>query len=234
MSRCRIAREIVVLLIRQHDKFRMAPYFTQSVVVRSDIRDLKGLQGKKIGITRFGSVTDFAIRTLLERHNLKDVNILQMGGFPEAVAGLARGAIDGAVLSPPHNFRMIKEGFRELAGPKDLRALGSGFLTQGIVARKSFGATHRDIVVRIIKSTVEGHEICHEQRRFYQAHDQQISWDYRSGSSAPELSVHRRDFCARAFRAGKYDAIDGTTHGSGQYDRRKIRSNDTDQRLLRQ
>jgi NitT/TauT family transport system substrate-binding protein len=133
----------------------MAPYFTQSVVVRSDIRDLKGLQGKKIGITRFGSVTDFAIRTLLERHNMKDVNILQMGGFPEAVAGLARGAIDGAVLSPPHNFRMIKEGFRELAGPKDLRALGSGFLTQGVVARKAFGATHRDIVVRIIKSTVE-------------------------------------------------------------------------------
>jgi ABC-type nitrate/sulfonate/bicarbonate transport system substrate-binding protein len=133
----------------------MAPYFTQSLVVRSDIRDLKSLQGKKIGITRFGSVTDFAIRTLLERHNIKDVNVLQMGGFPEAVAGLARGAIDGAVLSPPHNFRMIKEGFRELAGPKDLRALGSGFLTQGIVARKSFGATHRDIVVRLIKSTVE-------------------------------------------------------------------------------
>ena len=76
----------------------MAPYFTQSVVVRSDIRDLKSLQGKKIGITRFGSVTDFAIRTLLERHNIKDVNILQMGGFPEAVAGLARGAIDGAIV----------------------------------------------------------------------------------------------------------------------------------------
>jgi NitT/TauT family transport system substrate-binding protein len=133
----------------------MAPYFTQSVVVRSDIRDLKSLQGKKIGITRFGSVTDFAIRTLLERHNIKDVNVLQMGGFPEAVAGLARGAIDGAVLSPPHSFRMIKEGFRELAAPKDLRALGSGFLTQGIVTRKSFGATHRDIVVRLIKSTVE-------------------------------------------------------------------------------
>ena len=133
----------------------MAPYFTQSLVVRSDIRDLRGLQGKKIGITRFGSVTDFAIRTLIERHSIKDINILQMGGFPEAVAGLARGVIDGAVLSPPHNFRMIKEGFRELASPKDLRALGSGFLTQGIVARKSFAATHRDTVVRLIKSTVE-------------------------------------------------------------------------------
>ena len=134
----------------------MAPYFTQSLLVKPDIRDMKNLQGKKVGITRFGSVTDFALRTLIEHYNLKDVNILQMGGFPEAVAGLSRGAIDGAVLSPPHGFRMIKEGFRELVTPKDLRALGSGFMTQGIVARRSFAAAHREIVVRVIKSTVEG------------------------------------------------------------------------------
>jgi sulfonate transport system substrate-binding protein len=133
----------------------MAPYFTQSLFVRPDIRDLRGLQGKKIGITRFGSVTDFALRSIIERHNIKDVNILQMGGFPEAVAGLSRGAIDGALFSPPHNFRMLKEGFRELVSQKDLRALGSGFLTQGIVARKSYAANHRDVVVRLIKSTVE-------------------------------------------------------------------------------
>lgn len=134
----------------------MAPYFTQSLFVRPNIRELRGLQGKKVGITRFGSVTDFALRTIIERHNLKDVNILQMGGFPEAVAGLSRGAIDGAVFSPPHNFRMAKEGFRELVTQKDLRALGSGFLTQGIVARRSYASSHRDVVVRLIKSTVEG------------------------------------------------------------------------------
>ena len=133
----------------------MAPFFTQSLFVRSDIRDLRAIQGKKIGITRFGSVTDFALRTILERHNLKDVNILQMGGFPEAVAGLSRGAIDGALFSPPHNFRMLKEGFRELVSQKDLRGWGSGFLTQGIVARKSYAAGHRDVIVRLIKSTVE-------------------------------------------------------------------------------
>ena len=133
----------------------MAPYFTQSLYVRPEIRDLRAIQGKKIGITRFGSVTDFALRTIIERHNLKDVNILQMGGFPEAVAGLARGAIDGALFSPPHNFRMLKDGFRELVSQKDLRASSSGFLTQGIVARKSYAAAHRDVVVRLIKATVE-------------------------------------------------------------------------------
>jgi NitT/TauT family transport system substrate-binding protein len=134
----------------------LAPYFTQSLFVRPDIRDLRSLQGKKIGITRFGSVTDFALRTIIERHNLKDITVLQMGGFSEAVAGLSRGAIDGALFSPPHNFRMLKEGFRELVSQKDLRAMGSGFLTQGIVARKSYAANHRDVVVRLIKSTIEG------------------------------------------------------------------------------
>ena len=143
----------------------MAPYFTQSLFVRPDIRDLRAIQGKKIGITRFGSVTDFALRTIVERHNLKDVNILQMGGFPEAVAGLSRGAIDGALFSPPHNFRMLKEGFRELVSQKDLRSWGSGFLTQGIVARKSYASGHRDVIVRLIKSTVEAtrHAIANEE-----------------------------------------------------------------------
>jgi ABC-type nitrate/sulfonate/bicarbonate transport system substrate-binding protein len=143
----------------------LAPYFTQSLFVRSDIRELRAIQGKKIGITRFGSVTDFALRTIIERHNLKDVNVLQMGGFPEAVAGLSRGAIDGALFSPPHNFRMLKEGFRELVSQKDLRGWGSGFLTQGIVARRSYAAGHRDVVVRLIKSTVEAtrHAIANEE-----------------------------------------------------------------------
>jgi ABC-type nitrate/sulfonate/bicarbonate transport system substrate-binding protein len=143
----------------------MAPYFTQSLFVRPDIRELRAIQGKKIGITRFGSVTDFALRTIIERHSLKDVNILQMGGFPEAVAGLSRGAIDGALFSPPHNFRMLKEGFRELVSQKDLRGWGSGFLTQGIVARKSYASGHRDVIVRLIKSTVEAtrHAIGNEE-----------------------------------------------------------------------
>src|ERR1700752_676120 len=83
------------------------PYFTQSLMVRSDLRDLRSLQGKKIAITRFGSVTDFAIKTLIERNNLKDINILQLGGFPEQVAALLRGAVDGVIISPPHTFRLL-------------------------------------------------------------------------------------------------------------------------------
>jgi NitT/TauT family transport system substrate-binding protein len=144
----------------------MAPYFTQSVMVRPNIRDLRSLGGKKIGVTRFGSVTDLALRALLERNNIKDVVILQMGGFGEAVAGLSRGAIDGAVLSPPHTFRMLKEGFHELVTQKDLKNLGSGFLTQGIAARRSFAASQRDVVVRLIKATLEATKFAADNEEF--------------------------------------------------------------------
>src|ERR1051325_1159497 len=48
----------------------MAPYFTQSVIVRPELRDLRALQGKKVGVTRFGSVTDLALRALLDRNGI--------------------------------------------------------------------------------------------------------------------------------------------------------------------
>jgi ABC-type nitrate/sulfonate/bicarbonate transport system substrate-binding protein len=60
---------------------------------------------------------------------------------------------------------MLKEGFRELVSPKDLRGMGSGFLTQGIVARRSYAASHRDVVVRLIRATIEAtkHAVANEE-----------------------------------------------------------------------
>src|SRR5438093_6241480 len=132
------------------------PYFIQSLMVRPQISEIGGLRGKKVGITRFGAVTDLVLRALLERNNIKDVTILQMGGLAEAMAGLSKGSVDGAVVSPPHTLSLLKQGFRELVSPGDLRKLGIGFVTNGIVARRSFASSNRNIVLRVIKATAEG------------------------------------------------------------------------------
>ena len=132
------------------------PYFTQSLMVRPQIVEIGGLRGKKVGITRFGAVTDLALRAVLERNNIKDVTILQMGGLAEAMAGLSKGAVDGAMVSPPHTFTLRKLGFRELVSPGELRKFGFGFLTNGIAARRSYAASNRDVTLRMIKATAEG------------------------------------------------------------------------------
>ena len=150
---------VISNVLRGGDVIQIAatvPYFTQSLMVRPQITEIGALRGKKVGVTRFGAVTDLALRALLEHSNVKDVTILQMGGLAEAMAGLSRGSIDGAMVSPPQTFGLIKEGFRELAAPADLKKLGMAFLTNGVAARRSFAAGNRDIVVRIIKATAEG------------------------------------------------------------------------------
>jgi len=150
---------VIANVLRGGDIIQIAatvPYFTQSLMVRPEITEISGLRGKKVGITRFGAVTDLALRALLERNNIKDVTILQMGGLAETMGGLSRGSVDGSMVSPPHNFTLLKQGFRELVAPKDLRKLGVGFLTNGMVARRSYAAGNRDVVLRMIKATAEG------------------------------------------------------------------------------
>ena len=133
----------------------LAP-LTIALMVKPTIEKQEDLRGKKIGVPRLGAVAHFAIRMILDRYGIKDATILQMGSQPEAAAGMRRDAIDGAMISLPLNYVLAKEGFRELVGPQDYRRLGIQFISQGISARRPFGAKNRDVVVRLMKATMEG------------------------------------------------------------------------------
>jgi ABC-type nitrate/sulfonate/bicarbonate transport system substrate-binding protein len=132
----------------------MVPRFTQSVMVKPEIKKPEDMKGKKIGVSRLGTVTHFALQTALDGYGVKNVTILQMGGQPEAVAGLVRGSIDGAVFSPPYNFQLKKQGYNELVSPNDLQKF-TAFITNGIVARRSVVEKDKDSLIRLIKSTAE-------------------------------------------------------------------------------
>src|SRR5262249_23141210 len=132
----------------------MVPRFTQSVMVKPEIKKPEDMAGKKIGVSRLGTVTHFALQTALDGYGVKNVTILQMGGQPEAYAGLARGSVDGAVFSPPYNFQLKKQGYNELVSPNDLKKF-TDFITNGIVARRSVVEKNKDTVIRVIKVTAE-------------------------------------------------------------------------------
>jgi ABC-type nitrate/sulfonate/bicarbonate transport system substrate-binding protein len=140
----------------------LAP-LTISLIVKSTIEKPEDLKGKKIGVPRLGAVAHFAIRLILDRYGVKDVTILQMGSQPEAAAAMRRGAIEGAMISLPLNYVLAKEGFRELIGPQDYKRLGIQFVSQGISARRSFAAKNRDLVMRLMKATMEGMKLMSTQ-----------------------------------------------------------------------
>ncbi len=94
-----------------------------SIYVRPEIKNVEGLKGKKIGVTRFGSATDISARYALRKYNLdpqKDVTILQMGAMSSIASGLQGGSIEAGLVSPPTQFMVDKLGFKELVSITDM------------------------------------------------------------------------------------------------------------------
>ena len=96
-----------------------------------DIKSPAELKGKRLGISRFASSSDFGTRTLLKRLGIdpKEVTILQIGNETERLAALKSGTIDGSVFNAPFGSVAKKFNFNILA---DAGALGIPYFNTGM------------------------------------------------------------------------------------------------------
>lgn len=134
------------------------------LIARPEIRQIEELRGKRIGISRFGSATDFALLYSEERWPIKrgrDFTVVQMGGMPEMMAGLKGGALDAATLNAEFSIRARKEGLKELV---DMSTLGLNFPTSAIVTTRSFIKRNENTVRKFIRAFVEGNHFAKTQR----------------------------------------------------------------------
>ena len=93
------------------------PGVIQSLVVRSDIKRNEDLKGKTIGVTTFGSLTDFLVKYLARQKGLvpdKDFALLQIGTDSDRFLALQQGKIQGATLSHPNFIFAQRAGFHVL------------------------------------------------------------------------------------------------------------------------
>lgn len=139
---------------------------TFSVMTRPEIRRVEQLKGKRIGISRFGSATDFGLRYAEGQWPIKrqrDFAVLQLGGMPELWAALKSGGLDAAVLNVEFSIVARKEGFRPLA---DLSRIGLKFSTSAIVTTRSFIKRNENTVRKFVRAFVEGVHYGKTQRAF--------------------------------------------------------------------
>jgi NitT/TauT family transport system substrate-binding protein len=88
-----------------------------SLITAKGITSWDQLKGKRIGISRFGSGTDTAIRLICKKFGLdpaKDLIILQGGTQPTRLQALLAGALDATLVSPPLDFIAKKQGWSVL------------------------------------------------------------------------------------------------------------------------
>src|SRR5262245_30424752 len=131
------------------------PYAIQSLIVKSDIKTPADLAGKKIGISRLGAIPHYTLQAIVKLYNVHGINIVQTGTTTQAITSLSQGLVDGIITSAPFTFRLMKDGYREVVSPKDFKKAGVQFLIQGLVARKALAIKKRQVVIVMIKATME-------------------------------------------------------------------------------
>jgi ABC-type nitrate/sulfonate/bicarbonate transport system substrate-binding protein len=159
------------------------------IVVQPEIKSLQDLRGKPVGITRFGSSTDFTMRYILRKAGLdpdKDVPLLQMGGQPELASAMESRRIFAAPMAPPALQKTLKAGARIQIAPK---TIGLSFPHVSLVVRKQYLGSRRSIVKSFVMGYSEGVAMLYRDKeaskkaigRFLHTDDQEsleAAWQY--------------------------------------------------------
>jgi len=128
--------------------------FVFSLMARPEIAKAEDLKGKPVGVSRFGTATHAALLAALEHFRVpaSEVTILQMGGIPQIMAGMEKGAIAAGVLSPPINIKAKKMGMRELL---DIGTLKLPYQQSTFVARQEWIKKNPEAMRGLARSIVE-------------------------------------------------------------------------------
>ena len=131
-------------------------FFPYKLIVRPDIKNANQLNGKSLGITSFGSVTELATRMALEKLgvNPKQVTILQVGGSLTRYAAHQGGSIQGTVMFEPLATMAVRNlGMNSLI---DMAQGGLTFPTNFFTVKRSYLATNRIKIINSMKAIIEG------------------------------------------------------------------------------
>jgi NitT/TauT family transport system substrate-binding protein len=134
------------------------------LVSRPRIRSVAELKGMKIAVSSFGSSGDLITRKILTHYGLnpaRDTVILALGQASVRLAALHTGAVDATVLSTPENILAERGGASRLAESAKIIEMPLA----GLVVTQNKIETNRNQVKRIVKATLRGLMLVHQNRQ---------------------------------------------------------------------
>lgn len=178
-----------------------------SIYSLSSIKKIEDLKGKKIGVTRFGAITDFFARFALKSKGLvadRDVGIVQSNDLPNTLTLLKTGAIQAGVLVAPVTAQARKMGFSELV---DMTKIGGSFPFNGVVATRDYlkSNENRDVLQRFLKAYVEGISVALKNRPF----TLKVIGEYTRTTDPELLEETYQVNVAKAFLKVPYPSVEG-------------------------
>jgi ABC-type nitrate/sulfonate/bicarbonate transport system substrate-binding protein len=93
-----------------------------ALIAKPELKSIKALAGKTLGIGVYGSTNDVVARMMLEHSGInpdKDVKIVAFGFDGARLAALQEGLVDAALIAPPADAQARRAGFNVLARAND-------------------------------------------------------------------------------------------------------------------
>ena len=128
-----------------------------AIVTRKDINKPSELVGKRLAISRFGSVADLVTRLILRHWKLepvKDVALLQVGNTPSRIAAILSGQVDGGLIQSTDVDRVMRTGCCVLLS--DLEKLDIPYARFGVAALNSVIKARPEATRKLLEALVEG------------------------------------------------------------------------------
>ena len=94
-----------------------------TLIAQPELKALKDLKGKTLGISSFGATPDVAARMMIKQAGIdadKEIKILALGSDAARLTALKQRVVDVVVISPPADTQMEKQGYRILARAYEL------------------------------------------------------------------------------------------------------------------
>jgi NitT/TauT family transport system substrate-binding protein len=134
------------------------------LVSQPQIKSVQELKGKIVGISSRGGSNDLMMQIILQKNGLapnKDVTTLIVGAQEETVIALRTGRIAAALLTPPRNFMLQRDGFNRIAYSGDYMPT---FANGGIGVTDEKIRTNPTEVLAFVKGTLKGLQFSMQNR----------------------------------------------------------------------
>ncbi|QIS11822.1 ABC transporter substrate-binding protein [Nocardia arthritidis] len=128
----------------------------------AQIKSVRDLRGKNLGVTSLGSSTDFLTQALTGQEGMStaDYNRVKVGAGQTFIAGMNHNGIDAGMTTDPTVAQMVKSGdasilvdMRNEAGTR--AALGGLYPATSLYMRCETVESHPDIVQKVVTSFVQ-------------------------------------------------------------------------------
>ena len=134
------------------------------LIVRPEFKELRELNGKKLGVaTLFGSDQRAAEEMLRGRGFSPNLmKPIALGEAPVRAQALRAGLVDAVSVSSPFDLSLQSEGFRALAGPKDVEI---ALPTSGIAVANRLLQQNPQHVRRAVRALMKAHRYVFENKK---------------------------------------------------------------------